>query len=749
LNSITKGLFLLAALASTAFTSSSVWAQATVQVLDRIAGYSTNGDSPSSEQLNFGQTTSPLTPYYATPQLGAFTACQLAPLGGLTCLDGGLNIRNWPNPTKAPEASSTLFSCANPALGFSTSKPPICTGLAVEQSGAVWLAGANKANSYSLIRVTASPGQCPAGTVPLQNAAYCAQTYATGRPLLQEISEVDGDFGKAFPLGPGTTGVEGQTAIVFFPRSSPGTAYVIASGKSQLGLSGNEQLLSATLASLSASGPFYFVYVTSTGRVLAINATGSLLPPVSLTNITLARGTSRPAGCPGGTDDFGVAFSPKSQRVYVADRAFCQVSAYQVGSPLALTFFQALQTGTMGSDGVAVAPGIAVDLTTCSGTCTFLTAPGGTTPAANMSVVALQDSSVSNMTLFQIKGIPDCRYIGSDPLCAGKNAVVGPAGFPQAQYLDVSVLLPSEIQGLFNGLGGSPGQLPHMYISPQYRGQASKGYVFDAFFGIPQEGLEFKDVFQFEYWVDRLTGSELGCPAQYPPITLPSTELNWDVFTSVSERFETISNGNVNYLDTIMNTGCGSGTGAGGRWSLYAYDLEVSPDTVFQVNGTWYATTQGDDSVFAKLLLGLYYDMGDTQQNLVCAIPPESTTAPLSGSVCSTLQSTWANGLDKLTKCISASTQPKQSSGAQNCTSFQSQLTNYIGTLSAIPAAAPGQDIANRIGELKARAAVVQNIFTNRFLPSIPPNGFVCGSTGSPLCPTYMFTTPPAVPPPQ
>jgi hypothetical protein len=291
--------------------------------------------------------------------------------------------------------------------------------------------------------------------------------------------------------------------------------------------------------------------------------------------------------------------------------------------------------------------------------------------------------------------------------------------------------------------------LPHMYISPQYRGQARNNYVFDAFFGIPQKGLEFKNVFKFEYWVDRLssTGSQLGCTAQ-SPINLPSTELNWDVTTSVSERFETVGNGNINYLDTMLNTGCGSTVGSGGRWSLYAYDLEVTPDTVFQVNGTWYATQQGDDAVFAKLLLGLYYDMGDTQQSLVCGIPPESNTAPLSGSVCSTLQSTWANGLDKLTKCIGASTQPKQSSGAQNCTAFQSQLTSYIGTLSTIPADAPGQDIANRIGELKARAAVVQNVFTNRFLPSIPPNGFVCGSTSSSLCPTYMFTTPPAVPPP-
>ena len=137
--------------------------------------------------------------------------------------------------------------------------------------------------------------------------------------------------------------------------------------------------------------------------------------------------------------------------------------------------------------------------------------------------------------------------------------------------------------------------------------------------------------------------------------------------------------------------------------------------------------------MFAKLVDQLYDDLGDVQTNQVCSVPPEGEVAPVSGAVCGTLASSWAYGRDKLTKCIGASTQPKQSSGDQNCSAFRSQLTNYRSTIEAIPPAVPGRDVANRIGEMKARARIVEYLFVYRFLPSIPPAGF-CENPDNTAC---------------
>ena len=72
---------------------------------------------------------------------------------------------------------------------------------------------------------------CPTGTTLLSSGKYCKvnDEFASGRPLLQEITSVDGDLGAAFKYGKGVAGVELRSSIVYFtdPKTSP---KVIASG---------------------------------------------------------------------------------------------------------------------------------------------------------------------------------------------------------------------------------------------------------------------------------------------------------------------------------------------------------------------------------------------------------------------------------------------------------------------------------------------------------------------------------------
>lgn len=727
----------------------------TRQVLDRVAGFSPTGARQMAFDVPPLKRTQDSIQYFATPSSATgFVACQLTGLGGLACLDGR-EVRYWPNASTSPETSETLFGCDDPVLGLDTKRGvQTCTGLAVDLSGAVWVSGKKPNNSYSLIKaVPAIPAEmrdvseaaCPSGTTLLAGGKFCRvnDEFASGRPLLQEITPVDGDIGSEFKYGKGVAGVELRSSIVYFtdPKSSP---KVIASGKATLGLNGNEQVLSAALLRLPSEPPvFVFAYVTSTGRVLAINDDKRTWVQIFAMQPDRASSTP-PATCPSTSgEDFAIATSSKSGRVYVSDRRFCRIVALDVRPATNAygfvldnaTEFGAsgardltLSTGSLNPDSVSVAPGIVLNLSDCSGECDYVKGREGEA-AATLRFVRLQDTGKTNMTVFQITGIPDCRYIPQDPRCTGKGAVVKvrPTDPVALQKLDVTKLLPKEVTDLFPA-----GELPSMLITERYRGQAP-AYEFDAFFGLPETGVEFKDVFEGEFDVDLLADNSLGCSDPKPGTTVAlATLLRWDVTTTVSERFVTYGNEDVGHQDTIVNSGCGSTKVSGSRWSLYAYNLEMNPDTISYVGGMRYLNT-ADDAVFAKLVDQLYDDLYDLQTFQVCGIPPEGTVAPVSGSVCGTLAANWANGRDKLTKCIGASTQPKQSSGDQNCSAFRSQLTNYRSTIEAIPPALPGRDIANRIGELKARARIVEYLFVYRFLPSIPSQGF-CENPGNPDC---------------
>jgi hypothetical protein len=163
------------------------------------------------------------------------------------------------------------------------------------------------------------------------------------------------------------------------------------------------------------------------------------------------------------------------------------------------------------------------------------------------------------------------------------------------------------------------------------------------------------------------------------------------------------------HVDMLVNSDCNHTVLAGGRWSLYSYNLDVAPS---------------GDSVFAKLLDSIYNDLEATRALLVCAngdADAGGDVAPLASGVCGALASRWDNGRTKLDDCINASMFPKQSQAVRNCEAFATQLTNYQTTLNG--AVRAGIDPANRIGEQKARVAVVFEVFQH-FLNSVPTLGF-------------------------
>jgi hypothetical protein len=359
--------------------------------------------------------------------------------------------------------------------------------------------------------------------------------------------------------------------------------------------------------------------------------------------------------------------------------------------------------------------------------CTLLTNDDGIA-AVSLLAVRLANGSNSGATLFQIKGIPDCRY-ANEPnfpvsliaVCDNAAGVIVDPGYvrsPAAQLLNVTPLLPKEVRSLFDDSGVPPNGLPPLLISRQYRAQSRNDFVFEAFFAVTEAGVRFRDTFTAEFDVPVLEGvpESLGC--------LPDAGnlLAWDVMTTVSEIFKTIDD---QYVDMLTNTGCINPTKTTvPRLSLLPYNLEIAPDTYGPtILSAVKSVTMGNDAVFARLVQSLYDDLEYVRRELACQQVDAGggPAPPISASVCNKLSSAWLNGKLKLDKCVDAAFQPKQSAGDENCQSFVSQLTNYRALL---PATTSVSDVANRLGELKMRVDVIRHVFDTRFLPSIPTAGF-------------------------
>jgi hypothetical protein len=392
-----------------------------------------------------------------------------------------------------------------------------------------------------------------------------------------------------------------------------------------------------------------------------------------------------------------------------------------------------------------LAPGISVDLSKCAGgTGCTLTADGSGAPSATLSQVTLA-SAAKGMTLFQIQNIPDCRWLKADEgkpgvpavpsICNVDGVIVGNSdSLAGAQFLDVSKLLPKEVTDQF-----APGALKPMYLSPDYRAQVrgipagvpvqdplggppvAPRYYFDAFFGITNKDVVFADTFDLEVFVEDVSGSgkKLGCTASYPSSSWPvdiSKLLQWDLIVRISEKDKAVGGppagsifggGPLSLADMLTNFDCGSSKGAGGSWSMFAFNLEVTDDA---------------PSTFAKQTVGLFYDLYDALNLTACqaVTRADGSSLPraLDTTACSTLYGYWESARDKLDKCLIAANAPKQSEAVRNCQAFNSQLDNFEAAARLVPPCQVNSsctDVANRRGELLARTATLRHLFNDRF----------------------------------
>ncbi len=574
---------------------------------------------------------------------------------------------------------------------------------------------------------------------------------------------IDGELSNGFMGVPSVLGLEERKTVMLFPDASsalgnpnsgiPAKPLEFASGKAGWNLIGNEQILSAALLQYGETGPRQnFVIVTTTfGRVMAKKADRTTGVGIGLAFPVFA---SDPAECAGtGEQTYDVRVSSESGRVYVADKFckrvlalkwitastadappfpaycarvdparpndFCLVNASETTAS-GTTQNVTLATGATSPDGLSVAPGIGIDLRDCGfnddgtpRTCPWVpdgadrNFPDNPFNAAEASGVRIEPNGKSKMTVFQVLGIPDCRYWTDGPGCV--------TGIVDNGYLNITPLLPDDVTSQFQA------GLPALLISPKYRGQVNNlgKRTIDLFFAIPEPGIQFRDTFRMSFDVGDLTdGVKNGCGGSTPG----RPDYNWNVIVTGSEKYPVVDGPNLGYVETLVNDGCSNPDGVTSkRFSYYAYNLEVVP------NG---------DGVYALMVRSQFDDILATQRKTACEPydPPTdgSVLAPLDkNTTCANLEAKWYGADDKLVKCISGTTYPRQSEAVNNCNAFLSQLGQYESALNGSPRR--GQDPANRIGELKARVKVLRYVFEQHFVPSIPPNGF-CSLTATGSC---------------
>jgi len=720
------------------------------------------------------------------------SSCQLTATDGLFCLDAsgpnkGRVVRQW-NPVKTGQ-DRVVFSCEDRAFDFDTRASEICTALAVGDDRAIWVAGKKKSN-YSLVKVVAKPAgsSCDSakGWFDLQEEPaeqYCFKEIAKDRPLL-----VDATAAKVLlPGGLECTGVmalELRRTLMFFadpqlnaanPKclttGSPLGSFMIADSKGW-GLRGSEKLQGVGLFRMQDATRSYALGVSTNGRILAKDTTIADVA-IDVFNIPSQRETRstlfQPRLCVAADLDnqYGIRAGEKSGRIVATDYNWCEVMVLEPitdGVPtsglqnvivdnadLTLSTRACPYTTDTCTSSVSypplqptLAPGDSLDLSKCSGPCPVATDDTGE-PAAVASKVKLVGPE-SGATVFQIVDMPDCRWLKQDgkpmpDICKTDGVIVG-AGSAATQSLDVSKLLPKEVTDQFVNK-----PLPPMLMSPEYRAQvrgipaddpSGKGpvpprYYFDAFFFILEDRVVFADTYEIEFFVDRLsaTRSSLGCTPTYPSSAWPvsiDTLLQWDITLRISENYQTVVGPDafaspgpaLGYGDILGNIGCGSVKKGGATLSLLIFNAEL---------------TERSEVVFARQVKSLFYDLYWSLAKTACSrVDTDGNpagTVPFARSTCTTLSDQWEGARDKLSKCLLAADSPKQSEALRNCQSFISQLDGYAATVAASPACTnfdSCNDRANRRGDQLVRTMVLKHVFNDRFLPSVPSNGFVDGA---------------------
>jgi len=748
-----------------------------------------------------------LTPIAASAGSGlSFAACQRAANRDLYCLfnsyvgaDGKLTqpVRRW----SESGTSEDLFSCTNPQLGLDTRRANPCTTLTVDLVGNIWLGGRD-GTVHSVIKVVEIPqvgGSCeksplPAGTTPsltdndgpfkklLSDSSgssdFCFRRYATGRPVIVDMTAIDDRVGAGFQVVSGSTTLGGGAGVLLLedrktavfvadPKNSSGlmlnpvAPVEIASGKSGWGLVGSESVQSAALMQLdcTASGntqcfgagdkKVNFVLVTtSTGKVIAKRTDPLAAPSVAFPAEVSCNAAVEP--------QFWVRVSPQSGQIYLGDRGCSVIRQLKTAvapslvkptpavdlSTQPVTPSATLPLDTLNT--VSVSPGLGFDLNDCFGDdCVFVQDTNGNAVGAKISAVVIdQQTGQSGLTVFRIEGIPDCRnYAANDQnrpvICNTPGVVTSVNGVDE--FLDVAKLLPLEVRSLFNDSTSPTLADLKLLISPQYRARppcdptggpagcvATGGNTFGAFFGRTEDNtagssVVFRDTFGLKFDIGQLNnGSPVRCGFQNS--TRPRTPAEWDVIVTSSERTKTaniIANGQSSSFNTALS-----------HSEMLVNTFCENPTSGSGDRWSLYAyglmLNDTSTGAFGVLLDRLFDELEQARKLTACTNFSEdgNVDQPLSPSVCAALAADWTNARDKLNKCIDATKDPKQSAGDQTCQAFTSQFEAYRSELKSasinwypVPTGFVA-DRANRLGELKARTDVIRYILACQFLPS-------------------------------
>ena len=249
---------------------------------------------------------------------------------------------------------------------------------------------------------------------------------------------------------------------------------------------------------------------------------------------------------------YGVRTSFKTGRAYVSNRNVGAVLALIPDSPAFTKLVNVKypdSTGTLQDltlstlpnrpDGLTVAPGNSVDLADCRTTtpCTVIPGATGEPPAVTFDQVKLANDSPTGVTVYQIRGLIDCRYAPVDcsnllgvspigtapfdnneyvegligagiiiPLDPSKPSLAKNRYRPAAQLLNVTPMLPEDVTSLFSESGG----LPDLQISRTYRaqrGRSARPFRFDALFYKTAKGQVFVDTLFTDIEVNQLSST--------------------------------------------------------------------------------------------------------------------------------------------------------------------------------------------------------------------------------------------------
>jgi hypothetical protein len=747
-------------------SSAASWGQGAVtQVLEEVVGF-TDGAAIRVNRDDEATVISQLDVVGSD-----FRACELT-AAGLVCLQGA-DIYLWDTPAPldasalATATGDWLFSCADANLPFDKKKDGVnsCTSATASAAGdAFVLGGKDNGKANEIVHIVKSD-VCDGGYAELDNyidkgtgPKYCFTSLAPGRPLIITLELTKNDSS----LPPGVLVLEERTRATLVEFD--GTSSDLGDSK-DWGLSGNERLTGITALRLDESfGPIaendFILGTTTKNRIIALSTEDAAAPgsfpvfdiQVSRDDRSLASGDE----CVFEGPQSPISTGFKSGFVYVTDGLYCDLLVLKPGPsndyPFELSQETVVDTQTatkqFALEGVTAAPGITINLATCvsAGECKIV---GEDIVLKNLQ---LASGSASSAIAYQIKNLPDCRYIpetcvGLEPFSADyanwtgtavqflkdRGVIVGDlADGPGGWQLNVKELLPAEVTDtvdipdpfLISRFWRAPNGDP---LDPE------KDFIWEALF-VDAKGVVVEDTFEITFDTLALVTSGLAFDCEDPV----GDPFGQHVLTTVSENF---FSGTGEYRDTMTNApGCGSFKSFGGRTSLKPYSLvptscSVAPGTFpspdyidWDSDGV---CTIGavdevvDDAVFMKTLLTLWGDFGDVLRNFACSAGDGQLSGqPLLGSDCNSLIPTYENGTDKLAKCWDALKTPKQSAGDQNCSAWLSQTANLRNAIviatddaPALISAGDFLDPANRKGELRVRIDVMLNLYYSRIVP--------------------------------